>query len=375
MWNARVTDLQEAVRILNLVGSKTGTPSSDFFKIEPLTEPGVLSFSTAASAIAEVQIQGTGRWPYRKPFYLERNKFSPFITLPTEKTNPNPFIFSDEQVLMVRHGTERAKFLPQPSVVGYQNLPQDGKMSRLTLTKELVELMKCAGTCAASELQSPHLSCVYMKPTTGNWMRLLSTNLKVVFSAKVQLEKTIQESLPFPLGMLDVLNADGLKSLRWTTKLVVGRFGTGVVWQPVSEVATKDFPVEDIELELQKSRKEEWTVFEMSAYKFAKVIEKLAYYLQGVRAEDWVLRLRGKKGTDKLEVVSELPQVTFRDLIGGRTLKDFSFDWPLFMIEPVMRFIGKEAEKVTLKVGLDKDGTKSYLKCGSIEMVIPSKAL
>ncbi len=376
MWSARSSDLLETIRILNLVSPKTGVPSSDFIKIEPLSDlAGAISLSTAASAIAEVQIQGTGNWPYKKPFYLERKTFSPFITLPSEKTNLNPFIFTDEQVLLVRHGTEKAKFLAQPSVIGYQNLPQDGKMSRLPMTKELVELMKCAGTCAASELQSPHLSCVYMTPSTGNGLRLLSTNLKVVFSAKIQLEKTIQESLPFPLGMLDVLNADGLKSLRWTTKLVVGRFGTGVVWQPVSEVATTDFPVQDIMESLKAVRKEELTVFELSAYKFAKLMEKLAYYLQGVRVEDWALKLRGKNGGNKLEVSSELPTVQFRDLISARIRKDFSFDWPLSMIEPVMKFIGKESEKVMLKVGLEKDGSKSYLRCGNIEMVVPSKAI
>jgi hypothetical protein len=375
MWSARTSDLQEAVRILNLVSSKTGTQSSDFFKVEPLSDAGVLSFSTAASAVAEVQIEGSGKWPYKKPLYLERKTFAPFINYPTEVKNKNPFTFSDENYLIVRHGERKAEFPSQPTVGGYADFPQNGKMNKLALTKEVSELMICAGSCAASELQAPHLACVYMLPIGTESLRLFATNLKVVFSAKVNLRTSITEALPFPLGMLDILKADGLKSLRWMNKLVAAWFQLGVVWQPVSELAKKDFPVSDILNSLKASRREELLVFEMSAYKFAKMMERLAYYLQGVRQEDWVLKLRGKRGSDNLEVTAELTQVRFREVMEARTMKDFSFDWPLFMIEPVMRIIGKEQEKVTLKVSLEKSGMRSHLKCGNIEMVIPSKAI
>lgn len=375
MWSVRRSDLQEAVRILNLVSSKTGIQSSDFFKIEPLSEAGALSLSTAASAVAEVQIEGNGKWPYKKPFYLERKTFTPFINYPTEIKNKNPFTFSDEKQLIIRHGERKAEFPSQPSVVGYADFPQNGKMNRLRLTKEVAELMVCAGSCAASELQAPHLACVYMMPIGTDSLRLFATNLKVIFSTKVGLKTSITEPLPFPLGLLDILKADGLKSLRWMNKLVAAWFELGVVWQPVSEVAKKNFPVSDIINSLKVGRKEELLVFEMSAYKFAKMMERLAYYLQGVRQEDWVLKIRGKKGAEKLEVTAELPQVRFRELMEARTMKDFSFDWPLFMIEPVMSIIGKEQEKVTLKVSLEKSGMRSHLKCGDIEMVIPSKAI
>ena len=375
MWSVRTSDLQEAVRILNLVSSKTGTQSSDFFKVEPLSEAGVLSFSTAASAVAEVQIEGNGKWPYKQPLYLERKTFTPFINYSTEVKNKNPFTFSDEKYLIVRHGERKAEFPSQPSVTGYADFPQNGKMNKLTTDKRSIGIDDmCWKLCRLGITGIPSCLCLHDAYRYG-LPQTLCYQPESDLLTKVDLRTSITEPLPFPLGMLDILKADGLKSLKWMNKLVAAWFDIGVVWQPVSEAAKKDFLVSDIMNSLKVGRKEELLVFEMSAYKFAKMMERLAYYLQGVRQEDWVLKIRGKQGAEKIEVTAELPQVRFRELMEARTMKDFSFDWPLFMIEPVMSIIGKEQEKVTLKVSLEKSGMRSHLKCGDIEMVIPSKAI
>ena len=376
MWSVRREDLQEAVRILNLVGSKNGIPSSDFFKVEPLSgEAGVLSFATVANAVVEVEVTGIGKWPYSKPFYLERKTFTPFITFPTEIKNKNPFVFAKEEKLKVRYGRDAAEFLSQPVVNGYTFLPDGVRTNKLILTENTVDIMRCAATCAGSDLSQPDLACVYMKPISDQEMLLLATNKKVGFSAKVSTTTSMSEPFPFPLGMLDVLKADGVKSLRWEKQFVIAKFDSGIVWQPVSDIARKGFPADMVWKSIKAGMKDELIVFQTSAYKFAKVMEKLAYYLQGVRVEDWTLRLSGSTKSSTVEVCSELPQVKFRESIEADVTRTFKMDLPLFLIDSVMSYIGKEESKTPMRFGLEKDGSKSYLKWKSIEMILPAKAI
>src|SRR5580765_4735962 len=347
-----------------MVGSRPGIPSSGSFLLEQMPNSNgsrnYIKISTAASAVAEVGLTGTGTWPLRRPFYADRGIFSPFVNVAQEMRNKNRFQFYLKSGnLHIDHGNRYEDFLPQPSVMGYARLPKfKVKPNRLNLTPELLEMMKCAATCAASELQAPHLSCVYMVPTTKG-VSLYATNLKVVFkaSAAVELGEEVNDAIPFPLSIIDAAGADGVKSVLWAEDCAIAKFPGGRIWQTVSEQARTGFPVNEIRSSLEKGTKD-LNVFSVSAYKFAKMVDRLTQYLQSVRKEDWVIVILSTQNANALSVLIKLPHVTIREKIGTLepVKRDFRLEWPLDMIAPVLQFVGKDEEQIPLRVGLEMDG-------------------
>lgn len=375
-WGVRRDDLVDAIRVLNFVPSQSGVPASDFFHVErhPADDSGI-RMTVGAGPVAEVTLTGTGRWPVSKPFFLARNEFSPFVTYQTEVTNKAKFEFTMDEVLKLQHGDRFSKFLPQPPILGHSTIGPLKKPNQIVFSEEALELMSCAAECAASELQLPHLGCILIHPEkTG--VELYSTNQKVAFRGKTQLDSSLPSSLPFPLGMLNVIRGEGLKSLRWADSCVVARFQNGKVWQTVMEQPKKKFPKDSIDKMLKDGSREELRVFRVAGEDFTRIAERLSYYLQGVKKTDWVMSIIGKKGSNKLVVFSRLPHVVFREQMGSLDTiqKDFKLEWPLSMVAPVLNFIGKRGKKA-LVVGLDKNGQNSYMKCGGIEMMIPAVAI
>lgn len=78
-WEVRRDVLLEAIRLLDLVPSQSGIPSSDFFLVQADSK-GRVWMSTAAGAVANVKMDGTGEWPFLRPFYLDRRLFCPFVS-------------------------------------------------------------------------------------------------------------------------------------------------------------------------------------------------------------------------------------------------------------------------------------------------------
>lgn len=371
-WGVRREDLVEAVRILDLVPSHTGIPSSDYFCIERVGDNGEVGFKTAAGAVAEIKVKGTGKWPYQKPFYLDRRSFSPFVTIAKEITNKNQFEFSDQGRLLIKHGSREQSFDQTLNLSGYATLNGLKGLSELTFTDEVIQLMMCASNFAASELQSPNIACVYVMPLKGG-IQLLSTNQKILFKAKVKMEHQIQESIPFPVAMIQVMKAEGLKKLTWGEKCIIGKFDMGKVWQMIAESGM--FPYEEILKILDEGNKPEYLMFRVSGYEFAKVVGRIAFCLQSVRKEDWVLTIKGEKGASALKLLSILPSTTLKEQVETvETIKkEFTIQWPLNMLDPIFQFIGKEDEKRVVEVRLNKNGDFSYIKCGVIEMCVPAK--
>ena len=62
-WEVRRDVLLEAIRLLDLVPSQSGIPSSDFFLVQADSK-GRVWMSTAAGAMANVKLEGTGEWPF-----------------------------------------------------------------------------------------------------------------------------------------------------------------------------------------------------------------------------------------------------------------------------------------------------------------------
>jgi len=378
VWAVRREPLLEAVRILNMVGSASGIPSSDFFLLEP-SKSGV-KLTVSATAVAEAFVLGGEQeWVTKRPFYVARGTFTPFVNVATEIKNKKPFEFSLKQKsLHVEHGPSRYEdFLPQPTIMGYGSLPAfKKKPSQLTFSPELVELMQCAATCAAAEMQSPVLSCLYLVPTS-NGVKVYATNLKVTFVGWLRTNiGEVTEPIPFPMSMVGVVGQKGLMNLKWADKCVVARFPTGRIWQTLSEEAATEFPVQEIR-DAIKVGTDELNVFTVSAFRFAKLVARLTRYLESVRKEDWVVSVSSKKNAPGLQVILNVPGGKIRETIRTMTpvTRDFQFDWPLNLIAPVLQFIGKESEDLPLTVGLAEDQMFSYVRAGNISMAIPSKSV
>jgi len=375
-WGVRRDDLLEAIRILDFVPSQSGVPASDFFRVEKHpTMESAIQMMVGSGPVAEIQLMGKGEWPVKKPFFLARAEFSHFATFSTESTNKAMFEFTMDEELKLRHGDRFSKFLPQPSIVGYSQLGALKNHNQLVFSEEAIDLMGCAAECAASELQLPHLGCIMIRPEkTG--VELYSTNQKVVFRGKTKLESPLPDSIPFPLGMLNVIRGDGLRSLRWTGDCVVARFPNGKVWQTTVAKAKKEFPKDSIDKMLKAGSQEELRVFRVAGEDFNRIAERLTYYLQSVKKSDWVMTIVGRKGNNRLSIVCRLPHVVFKEQIGCLDMitKDFKLEWPLSMIAPVLSFIGRRSKKA-LVAGLNKDGQNSYMRCGGIEMMIPAVAV
>lgn len=372
-WEARRDDLVEALRILDLVSSQNN-PSSDFFIVESAND-GTISMRVAGGSVAEVNIPGSNIWPYEEPFFLDRRLFSPFVSVSKEIKSKQPFQFNAGDRLVITHGTRKSGYSPQPTISGYGLLGGLRNASKVVLTPEVISLMECAATCAISEKQSPVLACVFLNPTDAG-IDIMATNGKVVFKAKANLDTPITSPIPFPIPMMSVLRADGLRSIRWGSNCVVGKFGMGKVWQTVVVEALTQFPVQETLDMMTAGRSRENTLFQASSYRFAKVIERLTAYLQSVKKEDWVMKLSGKKSQEFISITSNMPSSVVREQVKtlGVVNKDFTMEWPLNLVSPVFQFVGADKEDLALRVGLSSDARTSYVRCGAIEMIVPARS-
>ena len=366
-WEVRRDVLLEAIRLLDLVPSQSGVPSSDFFMVVPDGEFKVW-MSTAAGAIANVKIDGTGIWPYKKPFYLDRRLFTPFVSTFREIKNKFNFEFSrtENGDLRVRCGRPFEDFSPQPSVMGYGEVPKLTDAAKLVISEDLLALMKSAAGYAASEAGAPHLACVYLIPSK-NGLELLASNQKTLFRAKYVGGHSFKEPIPFPPSMLSVIQAEGLKELVWSKPCVFARFAKGVVWQSISAQAERDFPAVEIRDSMIRGRKI-IPAFTAKASKFARVMERLSLYLQYVRKEDQVVGISGTKGSETVFLVVRLPNTIIHEtLVVMEPLKTaFKFDWPL---DQVSGMFGGEV----VEVRLEPEAGVSYVKCGLIELAMSTK--
>lgn len=326
--------------------------------------------STAGGAVANVKLDGTGIWPYQKPFYLDRRLFTPFVSTFREIKNKFNFEFSrtEKGDLRVRCGKPFEDFSPQPSVMGYGEVSKLTDASKIVISEDLLVLMKSAASYAASEAGAPHLACVYLLPSK-NGLELLASNQKTMFRAKYNGGHTFKQAIPFPPAMLSVIQADGLKELVWSKPSIFARFAKGVVWQSVSAQAERDFPAAEIRDTLIRGKKIA-PAFTAKASRFARVMERLSAYLQYVRKEDQVVGITGTKGSETVFLVVRLPNTIIHEtlLVSEPVKTAFKFDWPL---DQLSGLFGGEVVEVRLEP--EEWAGMSYVKCGLIELALSTR--
>lgn len=355
-WTIDKKQLIQACEVLSLVPTRPGLPSSEYFQLES-RKSGVVQVTVASEVTATVDLKGTGEWPFQKAFYLDRRVFLPFVFAAKDLHSEAPFEFSrKEKQLILHQGTKRkAGFDGSAPIPGYGFPPSGVLKSRINLGNHVRGLIYCARECAGADPVTPQLHCVYVQPN-GTGVDVLATNQKIVYSAKAKTVVKNKEPIPFPLFLVPLLGSNQLTEIHWREKYVALTFPNGMIWQPVSAKARKDFPAKEITKHMAKLSDTQ-LLFVSDVKQISRLVGRMVSYLSAVRRQDWALDIIGSKGSKKLFIGSKVPQVAFRETIQLKhpAKSDFKISWPLDMLDPIFEYLRKK-DKGSLEVRLGKRG-------------------
>jgi hypothetical protein len=377
-WEVDREKIINVLELLNLVQETPGIASSEFLWFRG--KDNKIRISIASYVSAEVELEGKGSWPLSKDFFIDRRILLPWIFAAREIRNKHRFQFiKSKHQLLVQHGTRKILLDSQTKVKGYGDIKQisSGKNSSIPLSDDLKEMLLCGKNCAVSDSVSPQLNCVYItKGQNGLGMKAYASSDRVYYLGVGKLEEgRISSSIPFPLKLIPMLVADGLKKVSWIGKYIVLSFRQGKIWQPVSAEALSGFPLKSIQRHADKSRKLPVT-FTASSRRLSRLMVRLGYYLQSIQRKDWVVTIQGKKKHRILYIISKsIPGAGFTEKLHIATVlkKDISIDWPLDTLEPVFDFLSKKTKKQGVIVRSDVKHGVSYIQAGSFWLTITSR--
>src|SRR5580692_4102454 len=363
MWEIRRSKLISGLNLLDLIPEKVGLSSSEFVWIRGKGSSIVLS--VASYIMGEIVLEGKGSWP-KGDFFIDRRVLLPFVYASKELKNKNTFQFEiKKHQLIVRHGSRKAVFDSQKDVTGYGDLRKVLKQeeSEIPVTDDLKELLSCGANCAVSDAIVPNLNCVFV--AKGSVVETFAASDKVFFLGMGTDKGKVKSSIPFPLFLISLLQEPTLQKISWYGNYIVLKFEKGLIWQSISQEALKNFPLKDIRSHAKKATAQPVS-FVVSGRRFSKLILRLSYYLQAVRRRDWVMKLKGRKNTDSLEVSTNIPGVRFDEkiTISEKLKKDLKVEWPLDVLEPVFRFLATKSKKQGLVCRMDEKHGVSYVTTG-----------
>lgn len=363
MWYVASEHLFQMMKRLDWVAQKPGVPPSEFFRLTP--QKHAVQVDIAGEVYASFTINGEGDWPFEKPFYLDRRVFLPFVFAGKPES---VFTFDKKHnALLVINVDRRGCFDSQPNVPGYGLLPKQEMKVKVELDERARTLVRCAHSCAASDMSTPHLNCVYVKPAKDS-VYIYASNQKILFQAKSGWETPCRVPVPFPLNLIDLLDNEGIKEIQWVDKVVALRFDNGYIWQPVPAKAIKEFPVDSISKYFGTGGKAGFTA---DVQDFAAVLARLGSYIAAASRQDWVLKITGLESATSLTLSTEIAQSSFVESISVAKLQEaVTIEWPLGLLLPLFEFLGKK-EKGKMQVQFDKG--RSYVTLRDIKLLIAAR--
>lgn len=365
--------------MLDMVPEKLGIPSSEFIWIRGKGPKITLSLTSYIGG--EIDLVGKGEWPVEGNFYIDRRTLFPFVYAAKEIKDKHTFQFErKKKELLVSHGKRKTVLTSQSNVQGYGSLKKILKhheVSSFPSSDVLRELLLCGKNCAQSHTIEPKLDCVYVSKGSGGSVGIeaFASSDKVYYLGKGKLDKgSIKKSIPFPLYLIDLLNMKELQTISWRGSYIILTLTNGIIWQPISDAALKDFPVRGIRSHANRAVKLPIT-FTASSRRFSRIMLRMSGYLQGVRREDWVVGISGKRKDLSLSVTTNIPGAKFSDKISipQRLKKDFKMEWPLNMLEPVFDFLSKKTKKLGIMVRIDRKHGISYISAGQFWLAVPAR--
>lgn len=375
MWQIRRDRLIKGLQLLDLIPEKVGLSSSEFFWIRGRGDK--VTFAVASYIMGEVQVIGHGEWPVKGDYFIDRRVFLPFVYASKEIKNRHTFKFTAKKdQLIVRHGSRKAVFISQKDVQGYGNLKSILRKESTTIpiSQDLKALLLCGRKCAIADDIVPHLNCVFVSKLTKS-VEAYAVSDRIFFLGTGAIkEKGLKSSIPFPLFLIDLLTDPTLKEVSWRGKYILFKFKRGLIWQSISTEALKKFPIDEIRnhaIEAEQIR----PLFTTSSRRLSKLMMRLGYYLQAAGKRDWVVRIRGKKGTNSLLLSTNIPGVKFNERISVMKFlrKDVDIIWPLDALGPVFQFLSLKTKKLGLVVRVGKNTAVSYVTAGPYWFTITSE--
>ena len=372
MWEIKTSRLIAGLDLLNLIPEKVGLSSSEFVWMHGKDDKVVLS--VASYIMGEIVLTGKGTFP-KGDYYIDRRVLLPFVYASKELKNKNTFQFDiKKHQLIVRHGSRKAVFDSQKDVSGYGDLKKVLKQeeSEIPVNDDLKELLICGANCAVSDSIVPHLNCCFV--AKGKAVETFAASDKVFFMGTGDAKGKIKSSIPFPLFLINLLQEPTLKRISWRGKYIVLEFERGIIWQSISQEALKNFPLRDIRKHATAAATKKIS-FVVSGRRFSKLMLRLSYYLQGARRRDWVVKIKGSKNSNLLQVSTNIPGVTFDEKINAndKLQKDILVEWPLDILEKVFAFLAVKTKGLGLSCRIDDKHGVSYLTAGQFWLAITSK--
>src|SRR6266566_2879540 len=352
-------DLIKAIKILELVPMRSGTPTSDYIRVIPTKKHMELAMASSVSAVVRVpwkaQSQKEGG-----AFYIDRRLLTPFVLM-GDKWKGNFNLELEETQIRLKQGSRRAELgLRTDPVDGYGQWRDLVDLKELKLTEELRKLLIASNHCSTADLSMQHLNCVYIGGRV-----VLATNHTVLFMGVSKNESKIR--IPFPVGVIPLLGEGLVKAVSIEGNLVTLDCGCGYIQGTVSAIAEKDFPKRKIFEQVKRGRN--WPLIaKIPAVRLTKMMTRLANYLVGMKREDWVLRLELEDS--KLRALVRIRQGIFEEKMTVEGLKkEASFEWPLELVQPVLEYMGENAESV--KVRVDEEKKTPYLISGAgVDLIV-----
>jgi hypothetical protein len=375
MFQVKREYLNAILDILAMVPEKSGLPSSEYIWCRG--KGSKVTMSVASYISGEVVLNGEGEWPFEKPFFLDRRMFVPWVYAAKESKDKHRFQFEHKKdQLLVTHGKRTVLFTNQKKISGYGDLKRIKVSSNHTVpvSKELQEMLRCGSNCAVSDTIQPHLNAVITMSKGGKVLSYAASDY-VFYMGEGSLDKgEAIDKVPFPLFLINLLDVDGLKSISCVGKYVMLKFKHGTIWQPISEEANKNFPMERIK-KYEKQARSLPVTFTTSGRRFSRLMVRLGYYLQSVRRRDWVATVKGVKGEENIKLRTKIPGVDFKEStsISGKIKHDFTIEWPLATLAPVFDFLSKRTRKMPLIVRINHKAKISYVQAGKFWLCVPSR--
>lgn len=334
-WELQKSDLEYALGIVLNVPAKSGVVSSEYIRFTKTTEGTLLTLAADIAGQAHL----TDTFPFKKPIYLDRRLFEPFVSAGRDlKGGIYTLAMKKDGVLTVKHGSRVGIFSVHKKVSGYSDVPDYKKAQTMRIYESWTKIMQCAVACATDDPVTPQLNCVYVVPNEKNLI-LYASNTKVAFIGRGRTKKLPSSPIAFPLLLASRIEGNDMESVTWDDKSATVSSERGCLWQPVKSAARKRFPQKDLD-KLVADLKTLKPTLSISAEDMGIQTERLAGYLAAVSREDLVLRIKASKDDKRAKLVSGTGETLFTEHV--TLLKparaDVNLQWPLDEVLPALEY-------------------------------------
>lgn len=348
MWNVKAEQIIAAARILNNIPANGSVPSSSMIQVRQ-TKHGI-EMSLRAEAAANISLRGSGEVKLKKPIYINRRTFLPFIFMGSGSAKDFVFEFKSSR-LIVTQSRRKANFQFADPATGYLDAKDVKGGTELVLGTTLKDALVMAASY--STLDRPELNSIFME-RRGREFKLLTSNQLVAFFSWGKSKKKAKITTFLPAGLIPFLGIEEIKTIRVRDEDIILDFSNGHVWHPLSKKAIKEFPVDSLKKLLSDGKK--WPeLCRLKLKVLSATLSRFSEYLNSAKKDEWTIELSGTAGGKEVTLESILSNANFKEKMGtdSKFKSDFSVTWPLDILLPYINYLGEDK---TVGVFAKKDG-------------------